>query len=134
MTKGREIIRVIPELDADPSSAATQVLGAGVGGKRGPFKVWVQDCMGTVVEAFEWKAVEKIAGVSIGAKMVLKKGCRVAHGIVLLEPERCVVLGGKVEAWDKVWREGREERLRKEVAEEARRGNEVEEDDMEYGD
>lgn len=73
---------------------------------------------------FELKRVDRIGilggggqgmGISIGCKIWLKKGCKVARGMVLLEPGGCVVLGGKIEGLDKVWREGREQRLREEV-------------------
>jgi RecQ-mediated genome instability protein 1 len=38
--------------------------------------------------------------------------------MVLLEPERTVVLGGRIEGLDKAWREGREQRLRELVEKE----------------
>lgn len=85
---------------------------------KGPFKVLLQDMKGQKVYGFELKRVEKVGyppGMSIGCKVMLKKGCRVARGMVLLEPGAAVVLGGKIEGLDKAWREGREERLREQV-------------------
>jgi RecQ-mediated genome instability protein 1 len=73
---------------------------------------------GTKVYGFELKRVEKLGyppGMSLGCKVMLKRGCKVARGMVLLEPGCVVVLGGKIEALDKAWREGREERLREAV-------------------
>ncbi len=53
--------------------------------------------------------------MGIGAKMLLRKGCKVSRGVVMLEPGSVMVFGGRIEVLDKSWREGREERLRKEV-------------------
>jgi hypothetical protein len=35
-----------------------------------------------------------------------------------LAPENAIVLGGKVETWDKTWRDGRKERLKRAVEQE----------------
>lgn len=66
--------------------------------------------------------MEKIGlppGMGIGCKVLVRRGARVARGCVLLEPGVVVVFGGKADAEDKAWRAGREERLRREVKEEA---------------
>jgi RecQ-mediated genome instability protein 1 len=128
--KGREIIRVVPsEENQQPSSAATQAIGtqtagnAGQGGKEGPYKLLMQDCKGNRVYGFELTKVAGIGyppGMRIGCKILLKRGSQVARGMVLLEPERTVVLGGKIEELDKAWREGWEQRLREQVDKEAR--------------
>lgn len=88
----------------------------------GPHKVLMQDVKGMKIWGFELKKVDKIGiggagggGMSIGCKMWLKRGCKVARGTVLLEPTTCNVLGGKIDGSDKAWREGREQRLRVEV-------------------
>ena len=126
-TKGREIIRVVPnEENQNPSTASTQALGTQAGGQRqggkeGPYKLLMQDCKGTKVYGFELKRVEKIGyppGMGIGCKLLLRRGTQVARGMVLLEPERTVVLGGRIEGLDKAWREGREQRLRELVEKE----------------
>ena len=78
----------------------------------------MQDCKGNSVYGFELKKVEKIAYppvMSIGCKVLLRKGCKIARGMVLLEPGMVVVLGGKIDGLDKGWREGREQRLRETV-------------------
>jgi len=53
--------------------------------------------------------------MGIGCKVLLRKGTEVARGLVLFEPERTMVLGGRIEGLDKAWREGREQRLREQV-------------------
>lgn len=50
-------------------------------------------------------------GMFIGCKLLLKPGTSVRRGVVMLRPEDCVVLGGKVEAWDKKWKAERKARL-----------------------
>jgi RecQ-mediated genome instability protein 1 len=56
--------------------------------------------------------------MSIGCKILLKRGCIVARGVVLLEPGSVAVLGGRIEVLDKVWRERRESVLRERVKKE----------------
>jgi len=53
--------------------------------------------------------------VSIGMKLVLKTGSIVRRGVVLLAPENITILGGRVETWDKAWRDGRKGRLERAV-------------------
>ncbi|PVH87859.1 hypothetical protein DL98DRAFT_371321, partial [Cadophora sp. DSE1049] len=124
-TKGREVIRVIPagEGENEPSSAATQAQNptqhqSNDKSSRGPFKLLLSDFKGTHIWGFELRKVEKIGLpplMGIGCKVLLRRGTRVARGVVLLEPGMVVVFGGKVDAEDKAWRAGREERLRREV-------------------
>lgn len=121
MTKGREVIRVVnatPDNDLG-SSASTQSIkptsNSSTTSSHGPFKLLLQDVKGQQVYGFELSRVEKInfpPTMNIGSKVMLRKGCKVARGMVLLEPKTVVVLGGKIEVQDKAWREGREERLR----------------------
>ena len=122
-TKGREVIRVVPTpADGEaPSTASTQfpsAASAPAAQSKGPFKLLMQDCKGNSVYGFELKKVEKIAYppvMSIGCKVLLRKGCKIARGMVLLEPGMVVVLGGKIDGLDKGWKEGREQRLRETV-------------------
>ncbi|TAQ89891.1 hypothetical protein B7494_g1755 [Chlorociboria aeruginascens] len=119
-TKGREVVRVVPE-ENSPAGAGTQIpnqtamananANADFGRSNGPFKLLMQDKDANQVYGFELKRVEKIGYppvMNIGCKIMLKKGCKVARGMVLLEPTYVVVLGGKIEGFDKKWREGRE--------------------------
>ena len=80
----------------------------------------LQDWKGKTVWSFELRKVEKVGlppVMGIGAKLLLRRGTKVARGTVLLEPGCVVVFGGRVEGLEKPWREGREERLRREVQE-----------------
>jgi hypothetical protein len=52
-------------------------------------------------------------GMSVGMKTMLKVGSVVRRGVVMLAPENVNVLGGKVGTWDKIWRDGRMERLKR---------------------
>ncbi|KAF8866286.1 hypothetical protein BDZ45DRAFT_720404 [Acephala macrosclerotiorum] len=128
-TKGREVIRVLPQNEGNEhdrgSTAATQAPALARSQAQtqtishGPHKLLLQDVKGNKIWAFELKKVPKIGigagGISIGCKLWLKKGCQVARGTVMLEPQTCMIMGGKIEGLDKSWREGREQRLREEV-------------------
>ena len=96
--------------------------------KNATHKLTVQDASGQRLYAVELKRVEEIGvptqvvnngkmigGTPIGCKIVLRRGTKVARGVVLLEPGTVKVLGGRVEAWGRVWERGRLERLRGEV-------------------
>lgn len=110
MTKGREVIRVVPDEErnnpeATPTPSSTT---------SGPHKLLLQDPGGRKVCGFELTPIPgiDIQQMSIGAKLVLKNVI-VARGVALLEPKGVEVLGGKVEAWDKKWRAERKEVLRR---------------------
>lgn len=104
-TKGREIIRVAATEDDDNA-------GAGVQKGGGPHKLLLQDASGRRVYGMELKALEGVGlGMSMGCKMVLKNAV-VARGMVLLEPATTTVLGGKIEALHKAWKEGRKVELK----------------------
>uniref|UniRef100_L2FJY2 RecQ-mediated genome instability protein 1 n=1 Tax=Colletotrichum fructicola (strain Nara gc5) TaxID=1213859 RepID=L2FJY2_COLFN len=85
--------------------------------KNATHRLVLQDCKGQKVYAMELRRVDRIGvGVTnIGEKVMLKAGTVVARGTVLLEPEKCVMLGGKVDAWQKAWMEGRIARLKEAV-------------------
>lgn len=132
-SKGRKVVRVAPA-DGDgeaPSTAATQAPDVNLLPKfvsSGPFKLLLEDFKGQRIYGFELKRVDKIGmpgggngAMSIGCKVLLKKGAKVARGMVLLEPASTVVLGGKIEEKDKAWREGREKNLREAVGDGKRR-------------
>lgn len=130
--RGRQVVRVVAaEGGEGVGTTSMQGVGseAGAGSKsNGPFKVVLQDFKGVKVYGFELKTVEKIGfpgsgsgAMSIGAKILLKKGTKVARGMVLLEPGFTTVLGGKIEGMDKLWREGREKSLRDAVGDRTRR-------------
>jgi RecQ-mediated genome instability protein 1 len=51
----------------------------------------------------------------MGEKILLKAGTVVARGAVLLAPDTCVFLGGKIDAWHTAWAEGRLAMLKEKV-------------------
>ncbi|TLD32855.1 hypothetical protein PspLS_00933 [Pyricularia sp. CBS 133598] len=139
LTKGRQIIRLRDDGaeeegegegvgDVPPEEGARRQQQAGGGGaaargtaggpavsdKNATHKLVVQDCAGNKFFALELRRVERlgIGKTNIGEKMLIKAGTVIARGTVLLEPERCVVLGGRVEVWHKAWLEGRLARLK----------------------
>ncbi|KAK0713069.1 hypothetical protein B0T26DRAFT_651230 [Lasiosphaeria miniovina] len=126
-TKGREMIR-LPVGDGDDElgdNAATQRLStqgnaaaaATTTPKNATHKLVLQDSEGRKVYALELQRIERIAvgKLNIGEKILLKTGTTVARGVILLEPNHCLMLGGKVEAWHRSWLDGRLARLREGV-------------------
>ncbi|TFB07262.1 RecQ-mediated genome instability protein 1 [Trichoderma ghanense] len=133
-TRGRQVIRVTAEEDgeneagdssftmqASTRAATTGGAGGGTtssgGGANAVHRLVLQDRQGKRVYAVELKRVQGIAvgKTLIGEKMMLRAGAVVARGTVLLAPETCVLLGGKVDAWHEAWLEGRLARLRESV-------------------
>jgi RecQ-mediated genome instability protein 1 len=135
--KGREIIRTVNLEAAEHEHGATSTSAApartartnasanapGVASSNGPFKLLLQDAKGAKVYAFTVSAIPKIGmpmpgdegsgAMCIGCKLVLKKGTVVRRGVVMVNPGDVTVLGGKVDGWDKQWRDlaGRKKRL-----------------------
>ncbi|PTB77266.1 hypothetical protein M440DRAFT_52235 [Trichoderma longibrachiatum ATCC 18648] len=123
-TRGREVIRVTAEEDDDGADSSTTQgsssstrAGVGAGGANAVHRLVLQDRQGKRVYAVELKRIQGIAvgKTLIGEKMMLRAGAVVARGTVLLAPETCVLLGGKVDAWHEAWAEGRLARLRESV-------------------
>jgi RecQ-mediated genome instability protein 1 len=132
-TRGREIIRLPTGDQQDEESGtgmeATQPLPSGrpSGGqasaaapRNSTHRVVLQDHKGTIVYGLELVRIEKIGigTMNIGEKILLKKGAVVARGVVLLEPSTCAILGGKIEAWQKAWKDGQLVRLKESIASE----------------
>ena len=133
-TRGREIVRVVAdgedgEENAAQSQLRRQAAGgagggdgqdnshaatAGVSSRSATHRLVLQDCKGKKVFGLELKRVDRlgVGRTAIGEKMLLRAGTVVARGVVLLAPESCVLLGGRVEAWHKAWVDGRLERLK----------------------
>jgi RecQ-mediated genome instability protein 1 len=111
-TKGREVVRVLPAEEGPDGAAATAAGGGGGHASAGPHKLLLQDAKGTKVYGLEVRGIQGVSvGMAIGAKLVLRD-FEVARGVVLLEP-RCVeVLGGKVDASDRKWRDERKKVLK----------------------
>ncbi|KAK4074070.1 hypothetical protein Trihar35433_3544 [Trichoderma harzianum] len=124
-TRGRQVIRVIDEEngEADVSSSSagqTQASRAGAaasGGANAVHRLVLQDARGKKVFAVELKRISGIGigKTHIGEKILLRAGAVVARGTVLLTPENCTLLGGKIEVWHEAWMEGRLTRLRESV-------------------
>jgi len=110
-TKGREVVRVLPAEDGGEAAAGGSAAG-GQSSSAGPHKLLLQDAKGTKVYGLEVRGIQGVSvGMSIGAKLILRD-FEVARGVIMLEP-RCVeVLGGKVDAWDRKWREERKKILK----------------------
>jgi RecQ-mediated genome instability protein 1 len=105
MTKGREIVRVVEQENDDPSAAATPIHS------KGPFKVLLQDAKGAKVYALDLRGIDGLnTNTAMGAKLILRN-IDVRRAVVVLEPANVQILGGKLEALDKAWKEGRKERL-----------------------
>ncbi|KAF7929888.1 uncharacterized protein EAE97_009485 [Botrytis byssoidea] len=146
-TQGRSIIRLADESSSSSSSsftldlgssASTQLLPTQTQNKSspshfpGPFKLHLQDRTGATIYAFTTSlpASSPLQGkiglppkMNIGCKILLQRGTRVHRGIVRLEGNTCIVLGGRVEGLDRAWREGWEGRLRESI-EKGRAGGE----------
>lgn len=112
-TKGRELIRLVPDAeDGTSGTTTTTAARAEQTASKGPHKLLLQDCRGTKVYGFELATVQGLGlQTSIGCKLLLREPV-VARGVIMLEPSRVTVLGGKIEAWDTAWRRARKEALK----------------------
>lgn len=100
-TKGREVIRVVPDENGPDDASQNEAKSSG------PHKLLLQDANGMHVYAMELTPIKGVGvQMPIGAKLILKDFV-VARGVLLLEPSNVDMLGGKVDAWDKKWREDR---------------------------
>ena len=105
MTKGREIVRVVEQENEGTTEAAAP------GQSKGPFKLLLQDAKGQKVYAMDLRGIDGInTNMAMGLKLVLRN-IDVRRGVVMLEPGNVQVAGGKLEALDKAWKDGRKERL-----------------------
>lgn len=132
--KGREVIRHIPgATDGDTAEANGQngsnQSGNSRKGSNGPHKLLLQDAAGTKIWAFELARIDRITmvnqnppapgsdipqpveGMQIGCKLILKKGTKIRRSLAMMTPANVVLMGGKVELWDKKWRESCKTRL-----------------------
>lgn len=125
-TRGREVIRLPmggeggDSDDDDDGNAGAR--GGGLGGendgeasrKPATHKLVLQDCRGQRVCALESSKVQRVGvgTTNIGEKMILRKDTRIARGVLLLEADKCALLGGRVEEWHKQWVGERLERLK----------------------
>ncbi|KPM40880.1 hypothetical protein AK830_g5652 [Neonectria ditissima] len=132
-TRGREVVRVTADDDSNnaettqstqrttaTTTATTTAAGVRPAGKNATHRLVLQDAKGAKLYAVELRRIDGIGigKTQVGEKMLLKAGTIIARGTLLLEPDKCVLLGGKVEAWQKVWLDGRLTRLREAVRQE----------------
>lgn len=105
MTKGREIVRVIEQEEDDSGQAAAPAQS------KGPFKLLLQDAKGLQMYALDLRGIDGLnTNMSMGVKLLLRN-IEVRRAVVMLEPGNVQIMGGKLEALDKAWKEGRKERL-----------------------
>ncbi|KAH7245972.1 hypothetical protein BKA59DRAFT_476869 [Fusarium tricinctum] len=134
-TRGREVVRVTAEDDDDNvvegqtqtqrTAGARNTAGPKPAGRNATHRLVLQDCKGTKLYALELRRFDGIGvgKTQIGEKILLKAGTIIARGMVLLEPDKYVVLGGKIEAWQKTWLDGRLARLKEEIRHNERQGS-----------
>lgn len=105
MTKGREIVRVVEQENAGSSDAAPAIQS------NGPFKLLLQDAKGLKIYAFDLGGIDGLnLSMTMGVKLLLRN-FDVRRGAIMLETDCVQVVGGKLEALDQAWKEGRKERL-----------------------
>ncbi|KAH7137921.1 RecQ mediated genome instability protein-like protein Rmi1 [Dendryphion nanum] len=105
-TKGREIIRVTSEEEGNGATAHTSAAES-----KGPFKLLLQDAKGLKIYAYDLHGIEGLNNnMAIGIKLTLKS-LEVRRGVIMLDPAHTQVLGGKIEALDKAWKDGKKERF-----------------------
>lgn len=125
-TRGREVIRLPvnndgggdePAATKAPGATAQNQAEAAVSAKNATHRLVLQDAKGQKVYGLELVRVPDIAigTLNIGAKILLKKGTVVARGALLMDPQSTQILGGKIEAWQKAWLDGRLARLKEAV-------------------
>ncbi|KAJ4348400.1 uncharacterized protein N0V89_009774 [Didymosphaeria variabile] len=103
-TKGREIVRVVED-ENEGGTVAPAVHS------KGPFKLLLQDAKGAQIYAVDLRGIEGInTSMAMGTKLLLRN-TDIRRAVAMLEPGNVQVLGGKIDALDKVWRDGRKERL-----------------------
>ncbi|KAF2272408.1 uncharacterized protein EI97DRAFT_436905 [Westerdykella ornata] len=113
-TKGREIVRVVLGEEEQQQLAEKS---------KGPFKLLLQDANGLRVYALDLSGKCGLDTNSpMGVKIVLRDS-DVRRGVVMLEPGRVQVLGGKIEPLDKEWKRSRKDRLMRTAAPNADNAN-----------
>ncbi|KAF3390557.1 RecQ-mediated genome instability protein 1 [Penicillium rolfsii] len=118
--RGREIVRTVSVGDDNEGSDNGSSSTPGTAGApsasgssgSGPHRLILQDANGTKAVAIEMQRIEGLSleKLPIGAKILLRNAT-VARGMVLLNVGCSTLLGGKIEALDKPWKEGRKARL-----------------------
>ncbi|KKA28876.1 hypothetical protein TD95_000271 [Thielaviopsis punctulata] len=123
MRKGREIIRApVDDDEAGGASGGRKKTHASTEGATGrdtaTHRLVLQDHTGFQAFALEFSRIRAlgVGTTTIGAKLLISAGARVARGMILLEPANCAVLGGGVASWHAKWVEEKKKRLKETVA------------------
>lgn len=121
-SRGRQVVRVADDAAADDAAHGPPPQRAAAG-PHATHRLVLQDCQGNRVYAIELRRIDRIGigKTNIGEKMLLRAGTVVARGFVLLTPETCLPLGGRIEAWHEAWAEGRLQRLKEAVGDHGQR-------------
>lgn len=108
-TKGREIVRVVEQADDDNENDSQRRNVSAP--SRGPLKLLLQDAYGLRLYALDLRGIDGLHfNMAMGAKLLLRN-VDVRRGVAMLEPDTTQVLGGKLDALDKAWKQGRKDRL-----------------------
>ncbi|RDA87013.1 hypothetical protein CP532_3229 [Ophiocordyceps camponoti-leonardi (nom. inval.)] len=114
-TTGRQIVRVDDGADGGDADEAQQRPASEPSRRNdnATHRLVLQDCRGTRVYAVELRRLPRIGvrSTAMGEKILLRAGTIVARGTVLLAPESCLLLGGRVDAWHDAWANSRLQRL-----------------------
>lgn len=110
-TKGREIIRDIPNPDNDEGGDAA--FGEAMRGKSsGPHKLLLQDWKGQHIYGMEVSPVPKVGiTMSIGTKVVVRD-LVLARGVAMLDAKNTTVIGGEMKELNEKWIKERKQKLR----------------------
>jgi RecQ-mediated genome instability protein 1 len=74
-------------------------------------KLLLQDAKGLQIYALDLQGVDGLnVNMSMGVKLLLRD-IEVRRAVIMLGPGNVQVLGGKLNALDKAWKEGRKDRL-----------------------
>jgi len=111
-TRGREIIRVVPNENGEGDQTRTQPQTISQSQSSGPHKLLLQDISGQRVYGFEVSPVPNVnLNISIGCKLVLRDVI-VTRGVLLLDPKLTTFVGGKIEELHNTWKAGRKDALK----------------------
>lgn len=110
-TKGREIIRDIPDPESENAEDAFAAsIREGKGG-NGPHKLLLQDYKGTQMYGMEVGPVAKHGIImAIGCKVVVRN-LAVARGVAMLDANNTTVLGGEIKELNEKWIKERKQML-----------------------
>lgn len=113
--RGREIVRVVDVDSSDARGGISPTNTAMTALNSGPHKYVLQDANGTKVVAFDQERIGTMTlenkACAVGMKLLLKKGCVVRRGLLMMRVADVKLLGGKIEAWDEAWKNGTKKRL-----------------------